>query len=181
MSSVPVEMLTAVPVPACALESMVADDAVVVAPDLGAVKLAERYSALLRRPVAVVRKTRLSGAAVRAEELVGDVDGCAAVIVDDMMSTGSTIEVAVGVLRSHGARADVCVAAAAHGLLVGSARQRLAAAGITRLFVTDSLPIADDAALPVEAQSIAALVADAVGRLHRDDDLADFLGQHVTS
>ena len=48
-------------------------------------KLAERYSTLLRRPVAVVRKTRLSGAAVRAEELVGDVDGRAAVIVDDMI------------------------------------------------------------------------------------------------
>lgn len=82
-----------------------------------------------------------------------------------MISTGSTIEAAVGVLRSHCAGADVCVAAAAHGLLVGSARQRLAAAGITRLFVTDSLPIADDAALPVEVQSIAALVADAVGRV----------------
>ena len=70
-------------------------------------------------------------------------------------------------------RPAVCVAAAAHGLLVGSARQRLAAAGITRLLVTDSLP--------VEVQSIAALVADAVGRLHRDEDLADLLGQHVTS
>ncbi len=52
-------------------------------------------------------------------------------------------------------------------------RQRLVAAGITRLLVTDSLP--------VEVQSIAALVADAVGRLHRDEDLADLLGQHVTS
>ena len=83
-------------------------------------------------------------------------------------------------LRSHGARADVCVAAA-HGLLVGSARQRLVAAGITRLLVTDSLPIADDAALPVDVHSIAALVADAVGRLHRDEDLADPLGQYVTS
>ena len=49
----------------------------------------------------------------------------------------------------------------------------VAAAGITRLLVTDSLP--------VEVQSIAALVADAVGRLHRDEDLADLLGQHVTS
>ncbi len=117
MCSVPVEMLTAVPVLARAFSSELAEDAVVVAPDLGAVKLAERYAALVARPVAIVRKTRVSGAAVRAEELVGQVEGRSALIVDDMISTGSTIEAAARVLRAHGATGDIVVAAT-HGLFV---------------------------------------------------------------
>ena len=139
MCSVPVEMLGAAPVLARALESTIAEDAVVVAPDLGAVKLAERFAALLGRSVAVVRKTRVSGTSVRAEELVGDVRGCAAVIVDDMISTGGTIEAAARVLHSLGAR-DGIVVAATHGLLVGPACDRLVTVGLQRLLVTDSLP-----------------------------------------
>ena len=75
MCGIPVEMLTAVPVLAGTLAPLVAEGAVVVAPDLGAVKLAEHYASLLRRPVAVVRKTRMTGATVRAEEIAGDVAG----------------------------------------------------------------------------------------------------------
>ena len=73
MCGIPVEMLTAVPALAGALAPLVPGGAVVVAPDLGAVKLAEHYASLLHRPVAVVRKTRMTGATVRAEEIAGDV------------------------------------------------------------------------------------------------------------
>ena len=74
-----------------------------VAPDLGAVKLAERFAAALGLPVAVVRKSRISGTSVRAEELVGDVVGCRPIIVDDMISTGATIEATARLLEAHGA------------------------------------------------------------------------------
>ena len=103
MCGIPVEMLTAVPALAGALAPAIPGDAVVVAPDLGAVKLAEHYASLLQRPVAVVRKTRVTGATVRAEEIAGDVAGRPAVIVDDMISTGATIEAAAQVCpRSRG-------------------------------------------------------------------------------
>ena len=75
---------------------------------------------LLERLVAVVRKTRVSGAAVRAEQMAGDVAGRPAVIIDDMISTGATIEAAAGVLLAYGARPPFVVAAT-HGLLVGDA------------------------------------------------------------
>lgn len=171
MCSVPAEMLTAVPVLARGLESAMPGRAVVVAPDLGAVKLAEHYASLLRCPVAVVRKRRVSGEAVRAEELVGEVEDRAPVVVDDMISTGATIEAAVRVLRAHAAAAEVVVVAT-HGLLVGSAPERLAAV-TSRLLVTDSLSRADRPGLEVEVRSIAPLLADAIGRLHRDEDLGD--------
>lgn len=164
MCSVPVEMLTAVPVLAGALAATTPDDAVVVAPDLGAVKLAERYAAVLGRPVVIVRKHRLSGDTVRAEELVGDVDGRTGVIVDDMISTGGTIEAAARILRAHGAEAGMV--ATSHGLLVGGATQRLTAAGIARVLVTDTVTSGEGAGSVVEVHSIAHVVAEAIGRLH---------------
>jgi ribose-phosphate pyrophosphokinase len=174
MCRIPVEMVTAVPVLAGALQADLPPQAVVVAPDLGAVKLAEHYASLLARPVAVVRKTRITGAAVQADELVGDVQDCAAVIVDDMISTGATIEAAACLLRAHGAGDEITVAAS-HGLLVGNAADRLAAAGVRRLLVTDTVPVPPVHALPTEVHSVAALLADAIGRLHHGGDMADLL------
>ncbi len=173
MCSVPVEMLTAVPVVAGALSSELAEDAVVVAPDFGAIKLAQRYAALVARPVAIVRKTRLSGAAVRAEELVGQVEGRSALIVDDMISTGSTIEAAAHVLRAHGATGDIVVATT-HGLFVPPAPARLAGLA-SRLIVTDSVPGGDHPELRIEVHSIASLLADAIGRLHDNQDIGELL------
>jgi hypothetical protein len=111
MFAVPVEMLTALPVLVSALAGTVPDDAVVVTPDLGAVRLAERVAGALGGPVAVVRKTRVSGTEVQATELVGDVTGRPLLIADDMVSTGATIEAAARVALSHGAARDVTVAA----------------------------------------------------------------------
>jgi len=172
MCAMPVEMLTAVPVLAAALQPFVAEAAVVVAPDLGAVKLAERYASLLRRPVAVVRKIRMSGQTVQAHELVGDVGGRPTVIVDDMISTGATIEAAMGVLRAHDGTAEIVVAAT-HGLLVGETIDRMSALGLRRVLVTDTLPIPK--AVPLQVCSISALLADAIGRLHQDEPLGDLL------
>jgi ribose-phosphate pyrophosphokinase len=183
MFAIPVETLTAVPVLAGALHGVAgagAGDAVVVAPDLGGVKLAERYASALGHPVAVVRKTRISGAAVHARDLVGDVEGRPAIVVDDMISTGATIETAAHVLAHHGAQPNPTVAAT-HGLLVGDAPERLAKLGLRRLLVTDSLTTAspdasaDATDLPREVASIAPLLADAIGRLHRGDPLDDLL------
>ena len=173
MCAIPVEMLTALPVLSAAIAGFVAPDAVVVAPDLGAVKLAERYAAMSARGVAVVRKTRVSGESVRASDLIGDVTGRSAVIVDDMIATGATVEAAAAVLADHGAT-DVSVAAT-HGVLTAGAGERLATLGVGRILVTDTLappPAAPAArAAVIEVCSVAPLLGEAVGRLHRDEPL----------
>jgi ribose-phosphate pyrophosphokinase len=174
MFGIAVEMLTAVPVLAAAIGPLIGKDAVVVAPDLGAVKLAERYSSRLQLPVAVVRKARVSGSTVHAEELVGDVAGRPAVIVDDMISTGGTIEAAVRVLVAHGAAPDVIVAAS-HGLLVGPAAERLGRLPLRRVVVTDTVAPREGLDLPVEVRSVAGLLADAIGCLHRNEPLDELL------
>ena len=172
MCAMPVEMLTAVPVLAAALRPIVADSAVVVAPDFGAVKLAERYASLLGRAVAVVRKVRTSGEAVEAHELVGDISGRPTVIVDDMISTGATIEAAMDLIVARGGAEDVVVVAT-HGQLVGGAMDRMATRGLGRLLVTDTVITAR--ASPMEVCSLGGLLGDAIGRLHRNEPLDDLL------
>ncbi len=174
MCGIPAEMLTAVPALAGALAPMVPAGAVVVAPDLGAAKLAEHYASLLRLPVAVVRKTRLTGSAVHADEIAGEITARPAVIVDDMISTGATIEAAVGVVLAHGGAPDIIVAAT-HGLLVGTAVSRLGRLPVRCVLTTDSLA-RDHAPMPaLQVESVAPLLADAISRLHHDQPLGDLL------
>jgi ribose-phosphate pyrophosphokinase len=144
----------------------VAEGSVIVAPDLGAAKLAEGYAtALGRLPVAVVRKNRLSGSEVEAHELAGDVSGRPVVIVDDMISTGATIEAAIGVVRAHGGTDDISVVAT-HGVFVADAVSRMAAAGARRVVVTDTLE--QRPSPQVEVCTVAPLLAGAIRRLRRD-------------
>lgn len=135
---VPVDYVDGAAVLAAALQSVRAPG-VLVAPDLGAAKLVERYASALGLPTAVVRKRRLSGLTVEAVELVGDVSGRAPIIVDDMLSTGGTIESATHLLLQRGAQPHVTVAAT-HGLFVGPAVDRLRRLPIERIIVTDTLP-----------------------------------------
>jgi ribose-phosphate pyrophosphokinase len=172
--TIPVETLTAVPTLVDALRPGLPAGAVVVAPDLGGAKLAEAYAARLGGPVAVVRKSRLSGEAVRAEAVVGEVKGRPVLIVDDMISTGATIEAAARIVLESDATPAITVAAT-HGLLVGDAGGRLAALALRRLLVTDSLdPRVTAGPLP-ERCSIAPLLADAIGRLHGGQPLDDLV------
>jgi ribose-phosphate pyrophosphokinase len=171
--SVPLEHLTAVPALAEALARGAAGSFdVVVAPDLGAAKLADRYARLLDLPVAIVHKTRLSGHEVVARGITGEVAGRRPLIVDDMISTGGTIEAAARSLAAAGALPVVAVVAT-HGLFVEGSADRLSAIGARRWIVTDSLTPKEDPRLPVEVVSVAPLLARTVRNLHENRSLAE--------
>lgn len=168
---VTVELTTAVPDLAGAIDVASLPDPVLVAPDLGAVKLAERYAERLDVPVVIVRKSRVSGRDVRTSGVVGEVDGRTAIVVDDMITTGGTIEAAIRAVVAAGATERVVVAAT-HGLFVGPAAERLSALPIARLLVTDSVAV-DAADVPVEVVPLAGHLAETLRRLHDGQPLGE--------
>jgi ribose-phosphate pyrophosphokinase len=171
--TIPVEHLTAVPLLASALPAL-AGPAVIVAPDLGATKLAESYARLLDLPVALVHKRRLTGSRVTVRGVTGEVRGRSPIVVDDMITTGGTIEAAITALLEAGCSAEVLVSAT-HGLFVDGAASRLAALPVREVLVTDSVASAAADGLTVRRVSLASLLADAIRRLHEDRSLGDLV------
>jgi ribose-phosphate pyrophosphokinase len=165
--AVPLEHLSAVHLLADRIRDAVGANAVIVSPDLGAVKLAERYGERLHRPIAVAHKIRsgAEGRDVKVHGIVGDVAGRTPVIIDDMISTGSTIAAASEALLAAGCIPEITVVAT-HALLVGPAVERLSALPIKRLVVTDSVPLDGHGSLPLEVVSIAPMLAEAISRLN---------------
>ena len=174
--SVPVEHLSAVPMLGDAVRSVGLDRTVLVAPDLGAVKLADRYSRILKLPVATIHKTRLTGRDVQVHQLVGDVRDRAPIIVDDLLSTGGTVAAAVRALLAAGCTPDVTVVVT-HGLFAGPAGEVLRKLPIARVITTDSIPQRADLGLPLQVVSLAPLLADVIGRLDRDEPVNDLISQ----
>lgn len=161
---IPVDNLTAVPVMHDRLRPYVPRDAVVVAPDAGAVHLAGDYGHRLGLPVVVLHKRRETGSSTRVTHLIGDVRDRACLIIDDMISTGGTIAEAIAALLKGGARPEMIVAAT-HGLFVQDARQKLRHHAVRRVFVTDTVRVDQQDWPQLEVVSLAPLIARALGRL----------------
>ena len=153
---------------------IVGDAAVsVVSPDAGGIKRADRFRArlveALARPVAAAfaEKHRSEGE-LRGEALVGEVRGTTAVIVDDLVSAGHTLDRAARACLAQGA--SRVIAAATHGVFAGPANEVLAASPIERLVVTDTVPgqrLSDPALLArVDRVSLAPLLAQTILHLH---------------
>ena len=153
---------------------------VVVSPDVGGIKRAERFREALARalkqevPGAFVEKSRAKGA-VSFGRLIGDVRGSIVVILDDLISTGSTLVNAAKACKDKGATR--VYAAASHGLFVGHANEVLATDELDRVIVTDTVPAfrldRELVKRKVVVLSAAALFAEAIKRLHTGGSLVE--------
>ena len=168
---IPLEHLSATSLLAGAVRTT--SDSVIVAPDLGAVKLAERYQAVLHLPVVVLHKTRVSGSDVSLRSIIGDVKDRAPIIVDDMITTGGTIEAAVKGLLDAGCKPNVSVLAT-HAVFVGPAAERFKALPIEQLIGTNSVE-PDELAAHFQVVNLAPMIAETIGRLNRDQSLEPLL------
>jgi len=162
--------LTAVPLLADHLTARPRPSAIVVAPDVGRVKMAERFAHLLGdKPIAFLHKRRASDTAVDVAAVVGDVEGRSPIIVDDIIATGGTLSQAVRALLAAGARPEVTIVAT-HALLAGAREtiaDKLGHPAIREILVTDTVPLAPDKRLPtLRTASVAPLLAETVRRLH---------------
>ncbi|MGI9032695.1 MAG: ribose-phosphate diphosphokinase [Acidimicrobiales bacterium] len=174
---VPVDHLTAMPVLTAYVHDHLGQDVVIVSPDAGRVKVAERFAQYLEADLAIVHKRRPRGSAnqVEALDVVGAVDGRVCVLVDDMIDTAGTICAAAELLVSHGA-AEVH-AMATHGILSGPAIDRLKNSVLTKVVITDTLPLAADRHIDkIEVLSVAEIIADALDAVFEDTSVSDIFG-----
>ena len=177
----PVDHLTAMPVLINYLREM-GHDIVVVSPDAGRVKVAEKYSVALNADLAFVHKRRVKGAKnqVEAKGVIGDVEGRVCVIIDDMIDTAGTIVAAAEVLKANGA--ESVMAAATHGVLSGPAVDRLKNSMIEKVVVTDTLPLPSEKRVDkLEVLSVAPIIADAIESVFEDTSVSDIFGGHNQS
>ncbi len=157
----PVDHLTAVPELSRVLEKTLSADTVVVSPDAGRVRMATEYARRLGFPLIVLHKRRESGTKTEVTHVVGVVRGRSCLIIDDMISTGGTIATSARALAAAGARSEFVVAAT-HGLLLEGACDRMAAAGIARVYVTDSVLAPDLRCGHASVVTVAPLLAAAI-------------------
>ena len=172
----PWDHLTAMPV-LCQRIAELGDDLVVVSPDAGRVKVAERYSIALGADLAIVHKRRIRGSqsAVEAREVVGDVAGRSCVLIDDMIDTGGTLVAAAEQLSARGAE-DV-FAATTHGLFSGPAIDRLKNSVIRKVVLTDTLPLPPEKRIDkLEVASVAGIIADAIRAVFEDASVSEIFG-----
>jgi ribose-phosphate pyrophosphokinase len=157
-------------------------EAVVISPDAGAMKRADSLRlALARRlgrevPVAFLEKERAHGV-VRGGTLVGDVKGRVAVLVDDLVASGTTLARAAVACRDLGA--ERVHAVATHGLFVGNAKATLAEPALASLAVTSSVPplrlVGWEHRAKLTVLDCSGLLAEAIARLHTDGSIVELL------
>ncbi|MCO5215548.1 MAG: ribose-phosphate pyrophosphokinase [Thermomicrobiales bacterium] len=162
---IPVDHLRATPLLARAFRSRVQGEIVVVSPDAGGVGRAQDFRTRANGSLAIISKQHPDADKTEMLDIVGDVDGKTAVIVDDMISTGGTLVEAVKLLRARGAeRIYVC---ATHGIFAGNALELIGSADIDELIVTDTILLPHEAPENVSVVSVAPLLAEAIMRTHK--------------
>jgi ribose-phosphate pyrophosphokinase len=174
---VPFDHLTAAPVLEDYLRQRLNADFVVVAPDAGRVKVAERYSQHLGCDLALVHKRRARGSTnhVEARHVVGEVDGRHCILIDDMIDTAGTICAAAELLTGAGA-ADIW-AMCTHAVLSDPAIDRLKASNISRVVVTDTLPVAEGRSFDkLEVLSVAKIIADVIDAVFEETSVSEIFG-----
>ncbi len=173
----PVDHLVAMPVLVDYIRREAGDDLVIVSPDAGRVKVAERYSQALSADLAFVHKRHVKGKAnaVEARGVIGDVDGRRCILIDDMIDTAGTIVSAADLLIECGA--TEVWAMATHGLLSDPAVDRLKNSRIARTVVTNTVPLPPEKQLDnLEVLSIAKIIADAIDAVFEDTSVSDIFG-----
>ena len=159
------------------LDKLVPEEYVAVSPDAGRAKLAEKFAGELGVKPAFITKSRPEHNVAEAGYVVGDVEGKAAILVDDMIDTAGTLVEAARVLLDAGAAR--VYATATHGVFSGPAFERLAGPGIEEIIVTDTIPLSRDAPDKIKVLSVADILARSIRSIFTDGSVSElFAGEN---
>ena len=171
---VPVDHLMARPVQLAYLQSLGLDNPVVVSPDTGSIKLAEKVAKALGAGLAIIDKRRTGDATTEVAHVIGEIGSRDCIVVDDMVTTAGSISNAIRTTRKYGAKRVFPVVT--HAVLCGDAYERLSSVQLDQLIVTDTIPLKRQfAGLPIAVLSVSGLLGDAIKRIHLNQSVSALL------
>lgn len=170
--NIPVDHLFAAPVLLEYMRSHYQDDLVVVSPDAGGVERARAFAKRLKASLAIIDKRREGPNVSKFMNLIGEVRGLNAVILDDIVDTAGTLVEAAGALNSKGAKR--IVACCVHPVLSGPAIQRIQDSIIEEIIVTNTIPLKPEACgnPKFKVMSVGRILAEAIRRIHCNDSVS---------
>jgi ribose-phosphate pyrophosphokinase len=153
-------------------ERFYGEQVVIVSPDAGGVERARGYSNRLSASLAIIDKRRDAPNVSEVMNVIGEVEGKTAIILDDMIDTAGTLVKAAEVVRQNGATR--VLAAATHAVLSGPAVGRIEGSCLEEIIVTNSIPLSGQAqqCQKIKVLSVAKLLGEAVKRIHQGDSIS---------
>jgi ribose-phosphate pyrophosphokinase len=173
--NIPVDHLYAMPVfiDYLRFQGLNGDKAVVISPDAGGVERARAYAKRLESTMAIIDKRRPAPNISEVMNIIGDVRGKHAVIIDDMIDTAGTVTAAAKVVLEQGAKS--VVACATHGVLSGPAIERITNSALSEVIISDTIPLTPAAKScgKMKVLSVARLLGEAIKRIHHGDSISN--------
>lgn len=167
---IPVDHLYSLPVLIKYVRRKLTGKTVVVSPDVGGLKMASAYSQALGVNLAIVAKQRKSATETEALYVIGEVDGCDVLLVDDLTETAGTLTSAANILKKRGAR-DI-YAGVSHAVLVDLAIPRLQSSEIKELVTTNSTPVRTVEGFTTTVLCVSELLGEGMNRIHGDESVS---------
>jgi ribose-phosphate pyrophosphokinase len=169
--NIPVDHLLGVPILADYFKQKGLENIVVVSPDHGGVIRARRLAERLKAPIAIIDKRRPKPNVAEVMNIVGDVRGLKAIIIDDIIDTAGTITLAANALMEYGA--EEVYACCTHPVFSGPAIDRIRDSAIKEMVVTDTIPLPEHKKLDkIKVLSIASLISNAITRVHNEQSVS---------
>jgi ribose-phosphate pyrophosphokinase len=167
---IPVDHLYAAPVIIRHLRERHFTNPVVVSPDVGGLKMASAYAQAMDAGLAIVAKRRVSPTEIEAQNVIGEVEGCEVILVDDLTETAGTLCSAARILKERGAAK--IIACVSHAVLSDLAIERLGKSEIAELITTNSVPVRADGSFPINVLCVAELLGESIVRIHDDESVS---------
>jgi len=167
---IPMDHLYAAPVLVDYFRRLELDNLTIVSPDVGGIKMARAYAKRLNADLAIVDKRRSGPAETEVMHVIGDVEGRNVILVDDMISTATSITEAAKHCRKKGAK-DIYICGT-HAVLAGKAVEKLQKAPVKEVLVTDTIPTAGKEFSNLKVLSIANLLGEAIRRIHHSESVS---------
>jgi ribose-phosphate pyrophosphokinase len=167
---IPMDHLYAAPVLVEYFRQLNIKDLTIVSPDVGGIKMARAYAKRLNADLAIVDKRRSGPTETEVMHIIGDVEGRNVILVDDMISTATSITEAAKHCRKKGAK-DIFICGT-HAVLAGKAVEKLQKAPVKEVVVTDTIPTAGKEFSNLKVLSIANLLGEAIRRIHHSESVS---------